>query len=383
VNIIITGIDGYLGWPTALKLSKAFPDARIIGIDNLGRRNWVSECGAVSAVPIASMEDRLAKAHELGFTNISYIQNDLVDVDFVYGVLRIFRPEIVLHLAAQPSAPYAHIDIHHANFTQNNNNQATRNLLWGIQHLGLHDTHFIETTTTGVYGSPDFPIPEGYLEIDRKGGQDTIPYPGMAGSWYHMSKSNDVNNLYLAAKEFNYPITDVRTAIIYGTRTQETEQDETLATRFDFDFYFGVVGNRFCAMALAGSPIIIYGKGMQRKPMISLEDAAASLVGVAKKGGAAKKLTIYNQMTELVPIAELGKAVKDATKERLNIDVELKHIPNPRIEKEDHAMTMENSAFMKILGKPGYTIETGISETMETIGKHRDMVLAHKDRFMS
>jgi hypothetical protein len=55
-------------------------------------------------------------------------------------------------------------------------------------------------------------------------------------------------------------VIDLRTAITYGTRTDETQSDPRLATRFDFDFYFGVVVNRFAAQALAGFPITVYGK---------------------------------------------------------------------------------------------------------------------------
>jgi len=38
MNILLTGIDGYIGWPTALRLSREFPQTKIIGIDNLAGR---------------------------------------------------------------------------------------------------------------------------------------------------------------------------------------------------------------------------------------------------------------------------------------------------------------------------------------------------------
>ena len=128
MNILLTGIDGYVGWPTALKLSKEFPDARIIGIDNLARRKWVEECGAITAIPIKTMDDRIKTAEQHGFTNISFMQGDLVDRDFVNEMISIYKPEIVIHVAAQPSAPYSHMNGEKANYTQFNNNQATGNL---------------------------------------------------------------------------------------------------------------------------------------------------------------------------------------------------------------------------------------------------------------
>ena len=117
---------------------------------------------------------------------------------------------------------------------------------------------------------------------ENKGQKDMIPFPGMAGSWYHMSKSNDVNNLWLANKQWRLSISDLRTSIVYGVETEETRLDSRLTTRFDFDFYFGVVINRFCAMVLSGYPITVYGKGEQRKPQISLEDCVQSNVNAVK-----------------------------------------------------------------------------------------------------
>ena len=40
---------------------------------------------------------------------------------------------------------------------------------------------------------------------------------------------------------------DFRTSIVYGADTEETKHND-LNTRFDFDYNFGVVINRFCAM---------------------------------------------------------------------------------------------------------------------------------------
>ena len=61
MKILLTGIDGYLGWPLALGISKKFRKAKIIGVDNLSRRKWVKESKATSAIPIKSMRQRLKK----------------------------------------------------------------------------------------------------------------------------------------------------------------------------------------------------------------------------------------------------------------------------------------------------------------------------------
>lgn len=381
MNICLTGIDGFLGWPTALKLSRTFPDACIIGIDNLARRVWVRECGGVSAIPIQDMKVRLRAASEYGFKNIVFIQGDLVERGFVHGVLKEYRPEVVLHLAAQPSAPYSQIDGEKAQRTQYNNNASTINLLWGLKELGLLKTHFIETTTTGVYGAPNFPIPEGFLEIERKGYRDVVPFPAMAGSWYHMSKSNDINNMWLASKQFGYPVSDVRTSIVYGIQTEETVLDERLSTRFDFDFYFGTVVNRFCAMAVCGYPLTIYGKGQQEKPMISLEDATQSLANLAGKVNHTSRFEVYNQMERPISIVELAHNIKQAAEE-MDQKIDIHHVPNPRIEDEKHKMIVEKRNFQRVLGHFRSNLARGIKETLEKLSAHRDTIMLHRGAFM-
>ncbi len=59
-----------------------------------------------------------------------------------------------------------YINSERASYTQYNNNQATLNLLWSVKELGLVEhTHFI-STTTGVYGAPELPIPEGTFPVE-------------------------------------------------------------------------------------------------------------------------------------------------------------------------------------------------------------------------
>lgn len=380
--MLMTGADGYLGWPTALKLSKTFPDERIIGIDNLGRRKWVEHVGGASAIPIGDVKTRLEAAEENHFDNLHFIEGDLADSDFVYQLLQRFQPEVIVHLAAQPSAPYSQISGKLASFTQENNNQMLRNLLWGMKELGLEDSHLIITTTTGVYGAPDFTIPEGFLNVEGENGKEKIPYPAMATSWYHMSRANDINNLYLAHHLWKLPMTDIRTSIIFGTETNETKLDPRLATRFDFDFYFGVVPNRFCAQALAGHPITIYGKGEQKKPMITLEDAVTSIVNAVSMR---KKSTfeVVNQFSLLVSPKDLSRAVQRSCAS-MNIPVNITHIENPRVEKEQHDMKMENEKFIeKLLPKQPESLQSAIDRTIKSLSPYRKTIKQYQTSMLA
>jgi len=378
MTVLLTGADGYLGWPTALRLAARL-DQRIVGVDNLARRDWVAESGSVSAVPIDDPETRFDAR-----PNLSFVEGDLSDREFVDQILAVHQPETVVHVAAQPSAPYSAINGERALFTQRNNLSMNLNLLHGLHENGLDDTHFIETTTTGIYGAPEFPIPEGGLSVERKGGADELPFPALGGSWYHAAKSFDNANMRLANTEWDQPISEVRTAIVYGTETTETTEID-LSTRFDFDYYFGTVVNRFCAQAVAGYPLTVYGKGEQRKPMVSLRDAVESLAALVEDGygGGPESggIEVYNQVTRPVAIVELAETIAEVAAE-FGIDADVEHFENPREEDEEHEMEMENDAFLELVGGQKQELEAGIRDVLESLVAYEDRITAREDRFL-
>ncbi|MCF2238002.1 NAD-dependent epimerase/dehydratase family protein [Halobacterium salinarum] len=383
MTILVTGADGYVGWPTSLRIA-AHTDDRVLLVDNFARREWVDEVGSVSATPVKPIEDRLDAAEDVhGLTNLSFVEGDLTDKDFVDELLAIHEPATVVHTAAQPSAPYSQINGERANYTQHNNLQATRNLLWGLEEHDLTDTHFIETTTTGVYGAPEFPIPEGGATMENQGDRDEVPFPAMAGSWYHLTKSHDAANMRLAHQQFDIPVSDVRTAIVYGTQTEETRADDRLSTRFDFDYYFGTVAHRFAAQAVAGYPVTVYGKGEQRKPFISLEDAVEGLTQLALTGPSDRpdNHVVYNQVTRAISIVEIANTIADVGDD-YGIDVDVEHFENPRDEDETHKMEIEHDRYDALIGEQAQDFESGIDDVLNTLTDHADVIKAHEDRFL-
>ncbi|MFC3959102.1 NAD-dependent epimerase/dehydratase family protein [Halovivax cerinus] len=383
MTILLTGADGYLGWPTTLRIADRTDD-RVVLVDNLARRRWVEEVGSTSATPIATMDERLEAAREVhGLANLSFVEGDLSEKSFVDELLAVHEPETIVHAAAQPSAPYSQINGERANYTQHNNMQATRNLLWGLEEHDMTDTHFVETTTTGVYGAPEFPIPEGGATMENGGERDEVPFPAMAGSWYHLTKSHDAANMRLAHTQFGIPISDVRTAITYGTETPETAADPRLATRFDFDYYFGVVAHRFAAQAIAGYPMTVYGKGEQRKPFIALEDAVEGLAQLALADPADRPddLTVYNQVTRAISIVEIAETIADVGDE-FDLDVDVEHFENPRDEDETHKMEIENDRYADLIGEQSVTFAEGMRDVLGTLTDYEDVIAAHEDRFL-
>jgi len=382
-GILVTGADGYVGWPTALAMALRYPNDQIIGVDNLSRRRWVEEIGGASAIPIFSSRERIDAAQNSGIRNLVMLDGDLTEPHFVRRLIRVHRPRAVVHLAAQPSAPYSQISLMEANYTQFNNNQSTRNLLWGLKEEKLvEECRFLITTTTGVYGSPSFEIPEGFLNVQTPTGSGCIPFHQLGGSWYHISRSADANNCWLANRQWGLSITDLRTAIVFGTHSPISIDDGRLTTRLDVDFYFGVVIHRFCAMAMVEFPLTVYGRGEQGKPLVSLKDCVDSLVeavDVELDG----KFQVLNQTMGPRRIMQIAEAVKEAGN-ALGLSVEIRRIPNPRVEDETHHMRIVNEKFCSLLkNRPLVDVREGIVDLMQAMSPHRQRVVALKSTFLS
>ena len=156
-------------------------------------------------------------------------------------------------------------------------------------------------------------------------------------------------------------IYDFRTAITLGTSTIETRKNKYFTNRFDDDFYFGVVVNRFVANSIKGKPIFIYGKGEQKKPFIHLKDAVDSLYNSINLN-LNNKYNVYNQFSETVSIKHIAKIIKDL-KTIKDKKIIIRHIKNPRVENETHKMIMKNKNFLKVLKRKPLKISKAIADT--------------------
>ena len=64
-KILITGCDGYIGWPFFLKSILKYKNCKIIGVDNFGRRKWVKEVKEKSFTKIYSFNERLKELKKI------------------------------------------------------------------------------------------------------------------------------------------------------------------------------------------------------------------------------------------------------------------------------------------------------------------------------
>jgi UDP-sulfoquinovose synthase len=370
VNTLILGVDGYIGWSLAMHLAKR--GHTVSGVDNFARRSNVKSVGSHSAIPILTMKERLRAFKEIHGQSLSFFEGNLLDYDFLADVIKQTRPNTIVHLAEQPSAPFSMIDRNHAIYTQHNNIEGTLNVLYAMKDI-VPESHLVKLGTMGEYGTPNVDIPEGFFKVEFRGRKDTLPFPRQPGSLYHLSKVHDTANILFACRVWNLCSTDIMQGVVYGTRTQEMI-DDSLMTRFDFDESFGTVINRYCAEAVIGVPLTPYGRGTQKRGFIDLVDSIQCLTIAIENPAARGEYRVFNQLDEVYSIAELAERVVKVAKD-LKIDVKIENVQNPRMEKEEHYYKVDHEHLRKLGFKPTRSIEDTVAIMLKDLSKFRDRVL--------
>jgi len=367
-------MDGYIGW--ALALHQLAVGNEVCGIDNFARRKNVKEVGSDSAIPILPMEKRIELLKKEHGDKVSFHEGDMLNPDFINGVVKNFQPDGIVHLAEQPSAPFSMIDQKHTVYTQQNNVIGTLNLIFAIKNYSPK-AHLVKLGTMGEYGTPDIDIAEGFFEIEFRGKKMTIPYPRLAGSWYHWSKVHDSNNIMFACKLWGLKSTDIMQGVVYGTRIKEISGQEH-HTRFDFDEVFGTAINRFCVQAVIGYPLTIYGKGLQTRGFLALEDSIQCISLLLDNPPETENYRVVNQFHEQYTITELAQRVK-AIGDKKGLGVEINPIENPRLEMEEHYYKADHTKLKELGFKATRHIDDEISIMLDDLIEHKERIKKYED----
>ncbi|MGH9684901.1 MAG: NAD-dependent epimerase/dehydratase family protein [Candidatus Acidiferrales bacterium] len=370
MKIAVLGGDGYCGWATALYLSKKGHSVSIL--DNFIRRQWDHELGAQTLTPIRSLSERLRVWTQLTGKTIDSFVGDITDYDFLASTIQSIQPDAVIHFAEQRSAPYSMIDRKHAVHTQVNNVVGTLNLLFALREL-QPDCHLIKLGTMGEYGTPNIDIEEGYLTVEHNGREDVLPFPKQPGSFYHLSKVHDSHNIMFACKIWGLRATDLNQGVVYGTMTEETALDEALINRFDYDEVFGTVLNRFCVEAAAGHPLTVYGKGGQTRGFLDIRDTVRCIEIACMNPAAPGECRVYNQFTEQFSVLELARMVETAGK-KMGIAAEIDHLPDPRVESEEHYYNAKHSKLIDLGLTPHLLSDSLLDSLMNIAVKYQDRI---------
>ena len=276
-RILVLGGDGFCGWPTSLYLSRRGHDVTIV--DNLSRRKIDVELEVDSLTPIRPISERLRAWREVSGREIAYERFTIGEnYHRLLTKIREEKPDAIVHFAEQRAAPYSMKSSWHKRYTVNNNLNATNDVLCAIVESEV-DVHLVHLGTMGVYGygTAGMKIPEGYLKVflNTDAGdqvEQEILYPFNPGSIYHMTKTQDQLFFHFYNKNDGVKITDLHQGIVWGTQTPETQMDERLINRFDYDGDYGTVLNRFLMQAAIGYPLTVHGTGGQTRAFIHIHD---------------------------------------------------------------------------------------------------------------
>jgi len=370
LDILVLGGDGYLGWPTAMYLSKR--GHRVGVLDNFAKRRWEMELNVEPLIPILTLHDRVKVWRELAGRTLELFVADLRNYEAVKSVIQSFKPEAIVHCGEQPSAPYSMMDHNRGVFTQTNNIVGTLNLLWVLRDYAP-DCHLVKLGTMGEYGTPNIDIEEGFIEIEHEGRRDVLPYPKQPGSFYHLSKVHDSHNILFACRTWKLRSTDLNQGVVYGIETDETALDSRLATSFHYDDVFGTALNRFCVQAVAGVPLTVYGQGGQSRGFLNLCDTLRCLELAILNPAQAGEYRVFNQFTEIFNVSELAALVKQQG-EKLGLRVEIRHLDNPRLEAEQHYYNPRHRKLIALGLVPHLLSDVLLESMVERIREHTQRI---------
>lgn len=370
MRVLICGADGYLGWPTAMHF--AAKGHEVIAVDNYLRRDIARKTNSEPLFETPNLSDRAELFQASGGAEIQVRIGDLADFRFVETLFKEFQPEVVVHYAEQPSAPYSMIGFEEARHTFQNNLNVTFNLIWAmIEHAPL--AHMVKLGTMGEYGTPNIDIEEGWLEIDHNGRKDKFLFPRQAGSLYHTTKVLDTDLLWFYVRTYGLRVTDLMQGPVYGLTTAETEADHRLRPNFHYDDIFGTVVNRFLVQAVAGVPLTVYGKGGQTRGYLDLRDTLQCVELAANTPPAEAELRIFNQFVEQFSVNQLAEKVQRVG-QGLGVDVQVKNTPNPRKEAEEHYYNAKHSGLLELGLKPHHMTDEVLTDMMKTVQRYSDRI---------
>ncbi|HUA09383.1 MAG TPA: NAD-dependent epimerase/dehydratase family protein [Candidatus Acidoferrales bacterium] len=370
MRVLIIGGDGYCGWASALRLSERGHDVTIL--DNLVRRRWDRELGVSTLTPIRSMAERLRAWERVTGRSIRFIRADATDYGALCDAIEESSPEAIVNFGQQRSAPYSMIDRDHAARTMINNTLCNLNVLWAMREFAP-EAHLVKLGTMGEYGTPNIEIEEGFITIEHKGRRDTLPFPKQPGSFYHLTKVADSDQIYFACRVWGLRATDLNQGVVYGLETAETSLAPELINRFDYDGVFGTALNRFCVQAALGHPLTVYGRGGQTRAFLNITDTARCVELAVESPAPAGTFRVFNQFTQTFSVLALAHHVERVGK-TLGLNVRIDHVENPRVEREAHFYSSLNTNLLALGLDPVLLDDETVASMIESACLYRERV---------
>jgi UDP-sulfoquinovose synthase len=149
--------------------------------------------------------------------------------------------------------------------------------------------------------------------------------------------------------------------------------DEILVNRLDYDEAFGTALNRFCVQAAIGHPLTVYGKGGQTRGFLDLRDTVRCIELACANPAKPGEFRVFNQFTEQFSILELAHLVQTAAK-KLGSTVEINHLPDPRVEAEEHYYNAKHTRLAELGLTPHPLSESLLDSLINIAMQYRERI---------
>jgi UDP-sulfoquinovose synthase len=201
-----------------------------------------------------------------------------------------------------------------------------------------------------------------------------LPYPKLPGSLYDLSKVHDSHNIHFACHIWSLRATDLNQGVVYGIRTDQTDLDERLCTRFDYDEVLGTALNRFCVQAVVGYPLTVYGRGGQTRGFLNIIDTIQCINLAVAAPAEQGQFRVFNQFTEQFSVRDLAERVQRVG-DGMGMNVVVDKMDDPRIEAEEHYYNAAHTRLLELGLKPHLLTDDVVANLLETIQRYKDRIL--------
>jgi UDP-glucose 4-epimerase len=254
MKVLITGGAGYIGNELTFQLLKDPAVEKIIIYDNLSRKNY---------------NLFLDTKYDQG--KVQFVRGELLDTRKLRSVVN--EVDVVYHLAARVSTPFASEDSH---LFEQINHWGTAELVYAIEESNV--SRFIYTSTTSVYGAS-----ENIININ------TVPNPK---TFYGSSKLRSEEHVIRLNEKI--PTYILRLGNVYGYSP---------SMRFD------AVINRFMFEANFNGRIQITGNGLQNRSFIYIDRVVNILHNLLGSDLSSGTYNLVDKHKAVIDVANLVKEI--------------------------------------------------------------------------
>ena len=244
-KILITGAAGFIGSYLVQEILRTVSPVTVIGIDNMNDYYDVS----IKEYRLKKIEKEAAKHPESSWI---FIKADISDKSVVDVLFQIYKPEIVVNLAAQAGVRYS---ITNPDVYISSNLDGFYNILEACRHSYDNGAkgveHLVYASSSSVYG--------GNTRVPFST-EDKVDHPV---SLYAATKKSNELLAHAYSKLYNIPSTGLRFFTVYGP-----------AGRPDMAYF------SFSEKIMKGEPIKIFNQGDMYRDFTYVDDIVEGIVRI-------------------------------------------------------------------------------------------------------